>query len=217
MGEEGNKEIDRLTKLVDRQDKLLSNYDAKFEQQNELNKMYKSENDRLKKELEEHKKLLSDMRKSLTQHKNVVNQLRKELEGQLKLQQDLHKEYADLFDDVKKEYNDELSHQNNGKAPVNETNAPYDKTIEADGVSKTPSVELPPKDFDDRVINLDEGIKGTLSYITDKIPKNENNNPANNNVNSSNTSTGSVVCPNCGSIVTVDAVFCNQCGYNLKK
>ena len=73
------------------------------------------------------------------------------------------------FDDVKKEYNDELSHQNNGKAPVNETNAPYDKTIEADGVSKTPSVELPPKDFDDRVINLDEGIKGDNTMETSLV------------------------------------------------
>lgn len=211
MGEEGNKEIDRLTKLVDRQDKLLSNYDAKFEQQNELNKMYKAENDRLKKDLEEHKKLLSDMKKSLTQHKNVVNQLRKELEGQLKLQQDLHKEYGEIVEDMKKDY--EASGNSNPSTSSNDSNSSR--------------VKLPPRDFDNSPFNINDiNINDSISRIAEKIPVNDNliNNSQFNNqsedVNkqepSNSSSEDNVICPNCGSSVAKGAIFCKNCGCNIE-
>ena len=82
--------VERLEKIIDKQDALLSQLDAKFEQQDRLNEYINKQNDFLKEDLQKHKDLLRDMNKSVTQHKNVVEKIKIELEEQLKLQKKLH-------------------------------------------------------------------------------------------------------------------------------
>ena len=43
------------------------------------------------------------MKKNIDQHKNVVNKLKKELEEQLKIQQNLHKDYGEVIKELTKE------------------------------------------------------------------------------------------------------------------
>ena len=104
----------RLEKIIDKQDGLLNHYDAKFNQQNSLNKALSNQNKILKEDLQKHKNLLKDMKKNLGQHKNVINKLKKELEEQLKIQQDLHKNYGEVI----KELTDELELQEKEKEAI---------------------------------------------------------------------------------------------------
>ena len=89
--------VERLEKIIDRQDALLSQLDAKFNQQDSLNEAIIKQNNFLKEDIQKHKNLTRDMNKTVTQQKNVVAKLKKELEDQLKIQQDLHKEYGEVI------------------------------------------------------------------------------------------------------------------------
>lgn len=106
--------VERLEKIIDKQDDLLSQLDAKFKQQDSLNESLAKQNEFLKENIQKHKNLTRDMNKTVTQHKNVVAKLKKELEDQLKIQQDLHREYGEvikqLTDDLEEEQhkNDDL-------------------------------------------------------------------------------------------------------------
>ena len=82
--------VERLEKIIDKQDALLSQLDAKFNQQDSLNEAIIKQNNFLKEDIQKHKNLTRDMNKTVTQQKNVVAKLKKELEDQLKIQQDLH-------------------------------------------------------------------------------------------------------------------------------
>ena len=50
----------RLEKIIDKQDGLLNHYDAKFNQQNSLNKALSNQNKILKEDLQKHKNLLKE-------------------------------------------------------------------------------------------------------------------------------------------------------------
>ncbi|MEE0939514.1 zinc-ribbon domain-containing protein [Methanobrevibacter sp.] len=101
--------VERLEKIIDKQDALLSQLDAKFNQQDSLNEAIIKQNNFLKEDIQKHKNLTRDMNKTVTQQKNVVAKLKKELEDQLKIQQDLHKDYGEvikqLTDDLEEEQN----------------------------------------------------------------------------------------------------------------
>lgn len=98
--------VERLEKIIDKQDALLSQLDSKFKQQDLLSESIIKQNNFLKEENQKHKNLTRDMNKTVTQQKNVVAKLKKELEDQLKIQQDLHKDYGEIIkqltDDLKK-------------------------------------------------------------------------------------------------------------------
>ena len=101
--------VERLEKIIDKQDALLSQLDAKFNQQDSLNEAIIKQNNFLKEDIQKHKNLTRDMNKTVTQQKNVVAKLKKELEDQLRIQQDLHKDYGEvikqLTDDLEEEQN----------------------------------------------------------------------------------------------------------------
>ena len=112
--------VERLEKIIDKQDALLSQLDSKFNQQDSLNASLAKQNKYLKEDIQKHKSLTRDMNKTVTQQKNVVAKLKKELEEQLKIQQDLHKDYGEviknLTDDLEAEQkkNEELIKKQTG-------------------------------------------------------------------------------------------------------
>lgn len=101
--------VERLEKIIDKQDALLSQLDSKFKQQDSLTEYIVNQNNFLKEDIQKHKNLTRDMNKTVTQQKNVVAKLKKELEDQLKIQQDLHKDYGEIInqltDDLEEEQN----------------------------------------------------------------------------------------------------------------
>ena len=64
--------VDRLEKIIDKQDSLLIQLDAKFKQQDSLNKSLSNQNQILREDIKKHKDLLRDMNKPVTQHKKGV-------------------------------------------------------------------------------------------------------------------------------------------------
>ena len=99
--------IERLEKIIDKQDALLSELDSKFKQQDSLSEFIIKQNNFLKEDNQKHKNLTRDMNKTVTQQKNVVAKLKKELEDQLKIQQDLHKDYGEIIKQLTDELEDE--------------------------------------------------------------------------------------------------------------
>lgn len=104
---EENDYVERLEKIIDKQDALLSQLDAKFEQQDSLNESLSKQNEFLRQDIQKHKNLVRDMHKTVTQHKNVVAKLKAELEEQLKIQQNLHKDYGEIIKDLTDELEEE--------------------------------------------------------------------------------------------------------------
>ena len=107
--EKDNDYVERLEKIIDKQDDLLTHLDAKFDQQQKMNDELSKQNHILREDIKKHKTLLMDMNKTVNQHKNVVKKQKKELEDQLKIQQDLHKDYGEVI----KELTDELEAEQN--------------------------------------------------------------------------------------------------------
>ena len=101
--------IKRLENIIDKQDALLSQLDAKFEQQDSLSEAIIKQNNYLKEDNQKHKNLTRDMNKTVIQQKNVVAKLKKELEEQLKIQQKLHKDYGNII----KQITDEIEEEKN--------------------------------------------------------------------------------------------------------
>ena len=99
--------VERLEKIIDKQDNLLSQFDARFNQQDSLNEYLFKQNIHLEENIQKHEELTEDLNKTVAQQKNDLEKLKKELEEQVKIQQDLHKEYGDvikkLTDDLEKE------------------------------------------------------------------------------------------------------------------
>ncbi len=195
--------VERLEKIIDKQDNLLTQLDAKFKQQEALNETLSKQNAILREDIKKHKNLLMDMNKTVNQHKNVVKKLKKELEDQLKIQQDLHKEYGEVI----KELTDEIEElQANG----NQSNVKKSDNKNDD----SGKVELPPKDFEKDYVssatNMFKDIKeksadavndlSKQSETPKEIPKKENV------INK---------CPSCGSEVQEGFVFCESCGTKL--
>ncbi|WP_458403832.1 zinc ribbon domain-containing protein [Methanobrevibacter sp.] len=199
---EENEYIERLEKIIDKQDNLLTHLDAKFNQQQALNDSLAKQNQILREDIQKHKNLLRDMNKTVTQHKNVVSKLKKELEQQLKIQQDLHKDYGDVI----KELTEELEAEKNNAENV----APAETNSADEASSKSNKVELPPKEHEtDHVStagNLFNDIKDKSSeFVSESLDNNSPKKPSN----------GKKVCPNCGSEAEEGYVFCESCGTKL--
>ena len=184
--------VERLEKIIDKQDDLLKHLDSKFRQQESLNNELSKQNSILREDIKKHKNLLMDMNKTVNQHKNVVNKLKKELEDQLKIQQDLHKDYGKVI----KELTDELEEEKN------KVNAkPVNKNSSNDGNK----VELPPKEHEkdyvseasDFVSDLKDKSSNTLKDLTAyEEPDGK-------------------FCKNCGAKIEPGFLFCDSCGHKV--
>lgn len=207
--EKDNDYVERLEKIIDKQDDLLTHLDAKFDQQQKMNDELSKQNHILREDIKKHKTLLMDMNKTVNQHKNVVKKLKKELEDQLKIQQDLHKDYGEVI----KELTDELeAEQNKNNANVVKEEKPKDKDSSKKSSNK---VELPPKEhqtdyvasatnlFSDMKEKSSEAAENLSASKNDEIPKEQ---PKKDDKK---------VCPSCGADVQEGYVFCESCGTKL--
>lgn len=183
--------VERLEKIVDRQDDLISHLDAKFEQQDSLNKELSKQNSILREDIKKHKDLLMDMNKTVNQHKNVVKKLKKELEDQLKIQQDLHKDYGEVIQELTDEL--EETKKDNAKSP----------TIK----SSNDKVELPPKDDEHSIMS---GVNDLVSDYKEKSA-----NASKDTSSSDNDDKKNKFCQNCGAPLKEGYRFCDSCGHKV--
>ena len=107
--------VERLEKIIDMQDNLLSQMDARFSQQDALNEVLFKQNKHLEEEIQKHKDMEKDMNKTITQQKSDIDKLKKEVEEQLEIQKKLHNDYSEVIEElttnlkVEKEKNKELT------------------------------------------------------------------------------------------------------------
>ena len=199
MGEE-KEYVERLEKIIDKQDDLLKHMDAKFEQQQSLNDNLVNQNQILREDIKKHKDLLKDMNKTVTQQKNVVNKLKKELEEQLRIQQDLHKDYGEVIKGLTEELEEEK--EKNGSLES-------EKSEESENSNK---VELPPKEdeinYVESATNLFNDIKDKSSEVVNDISKNVTQ-----SIEAANKDDEK--CPKCGKPIKEDFTFCESCGAKL--
>ncbi|MCR5027331.1 MAG: zinc ribbon domain-containing protein [Methanobrevibacter sp.] len=200
--------VERLEKIIDKQDDLLTHLDAKFDQQQSINDNLTKQNLMLKEDIKKHKDLLIDMNKSVNQHKNVVKKLKKELEEQLKIQQDLHKDYGEVIQGL----TDELEEEKNKNTP---NNKPAEVNEKKDKPSKSDKVELPPKehkvDYVSSASNMFNDIKEKSSDVVNDV---SNQNASTNNVKKDE-GANEKFCKNCGTKVQEGYIFCDSCGTKL--
>ena len=207
---EENDYIQRLEKIIDKQDDLLTHLDAKFNQQQALNDNLSNQNSILREDIQKHKNLLRDMNKTVTQHKNVVKKLKKELEDQLKIQQDLHKEYGEVI----KELTDELEEEQT-KNSTSEEVKQIEKPKADNQNSNSDKVELPPKDFETNYVESATNLFGDIKEKSSAAINNQTKNKVESSEGSENNSSLNK-CPQCGAEVQEGYVFCESCGYKLK-
>lgn len=183
--------VERLEKIIEKQDGLLSQLDAKFKQQDSINESITKQNNFLRGEIQKHKDLTRDMNKTVVQQKNVVEKLKKELEEQLKLQQELHKDYGEII----KQLTDDLEEEQNKN----------DELMETQNVLKNKIKEL-----EDELTKTKYDSKNVESnYYANLIASNsDSTSPDTQNSNKKK-------CPNCGSEVEKAFLFCESCGTKL--
>lgn len=176
--------VERLEKIIDRQDSLLTQLDAKFNQQDTLNEYLVKKNSYLEEDIQKHRDLTRDMNKTVTQQKNVVEKLKKELEEQLKLQQELHKDYGDVI----KQLTDDLEAEQEKNEKLSKKQSELKAEIEKLKKAQTAQAK----------ITTDQSVKntyyGTLNQKTIKDKK---------------------TCPECGTEVNEEDLFCQSCGTKL--
>ena len=181
--------VERLEKIIDKQDALLSQLDAKFKQQDSLTEYTIKQNNFLKEENQKHKNLTRDMHKTVTQQKNVVAKLKKELEDQLKIQQDLHKDYGEII----KKLTDELEEEQD----KNEKLTKKQKELESE-------IKKLNKDL--------TKVRNTVSNMGSSNFNELNNSP---NTVSDSSKIQIKKCHNCGAEVREGYAFCDSCGTKL--
>ena len=194
--------VERLEKIVDKQNDLLTHFDAKFQQQESLNETLSNQNKILREDIKKHKDLLLDMNKTVNQQKNVVKKLKEELEQQLKIQQDLHRDYGEVIKNLTEELEEATGDKNISNVKNDESK---------DSNDSSDKIELPPKDFETNHVsdaaNMVKDIKDKSSdvindYQTKK--KSQEKSAANDGK-----------CPKCGAEVKESFIFCDSCGEKL--
>lgn len=187
--------VERLEKIIDKQDALLSQLDSKFNQQDSLNVSLAKQNKYLKEDIQKHKSLTRDMNKTVTQQKNVVAKLKKELEEQLKIQQDLHKDYGEVI----KNLTDDLE-------------AEQKKNEEL--IKKQTSLESQIKKLQDDLSKSKQtsAVSNVSGYYGAVNPSSSTSQDSSANETSKE---GLKTCPNCGSQIQEGYVFCDSCGTKL--
>ncbi len=186
--------VERLEKIIDKQDDLLSQFDAKFKQQDSLNEILTKKNNFLKEDIEKHKNLTRDMNKTVAQHKNVVAKLKKELEDQLKIQQDLHREYGEVIKQLTDDLEEEQ--QKNEKLTKKQNELINEK-----------------RELESEIKKLGRSIPSQTTAITGLSYYDSFN--KSNNDKSSQTQKDTKTCPNCGRDIEDEALFCDSCGTKL--
>jgi len=191
--------IERLEKIIDKQDDLIKHLDAKFEQQESLNANLINQNEVLREDIKKHKDLLRDMNKTVNQQKNVINKLKKELEEQLKIQQDLHKDYGEVIKGLTEELEEE---KGKDRAIISEDDGDDENSEK---------IELPPKkheiNYVESATNLFSDLKDKSSEVVSDITETSKKTIA---VNAKKT------CPKCGVEVGTNYTFCESCGTKLE-
>lgn len=185
--------VERLEKIIDKQDALLSQLDAKFKQQDSLNESLSKQNDFLKEDIQKHKNLTRDMNKTVAQQKNVVAKLKKELEDQLKIQQDLHKDYGEVI----KQLTDDLDDEQNKNEEL---------------IKKQNELESEIKRLKDDLAKAKKVSSTTGSSYYDSLSI-----PSSTTSKSSEIQSSSDIkkCPNCGADIEEGFLFCEACGTKL--
>ena len=181
--------VERLEKIIDKQDALLSQLDAKFKQQDSLTEYTIKQNNFLKEENQKHKNLTRDMHKTVTQQKNVVAKLKKELEDQLKIQQDLHKDYGEII----KKLTDELEEEQDKNEKL---------------TKKQKELESEIKKLNDDLTKVRNTVSNAGSNYSNDL-----NEPSDNISISSEKQMKK--CPECGVKVQEGYAFCDSCGTKL--
>ena len=181
--------VERLEKIIDKQDNLLSQLDSRFDQQDALNEYLFKKNNYLEEDIQKHRDLTRDMNKTVTQQKNVVDKLKKELEDQLKIQQDLHKEYGEVI----KQLTDDLEEEQAKNEELTKKQAELEAEIE--NLKK---------------VNSSKSTSGSDGSVTTTFYDNLNK-KAENKSSKSDAKT----CPKCGADVKDEYLFCESCGAKL--
>jgi ABC-type transporter Mla subunit MlaD len=187
--------VERLEKIIDKQDALLSQLDSKFNQQDSLNASLAKQNKYLKEDIQKHKNLTRDMNKTVAQHKNVVAKLKKELEQQLKIQQDLHKDYGEVI----KNLTDDLEEEQTKNEELTKKQSQLEGEIkklkdELTKAKKTQPVSTGSNYYD----NFNKSPTIDSKFDKSQTPKKENKK-----------------CPTCGAEVQEGYLFCESCGTKL--
>lgn len=181
--------VKRLEKIIDKQDNLLTHFDAKFQQQESLNENLSNQNKILREDIKKHKTLLMDMNKTVNQHKNVVKKLKKELEDQLKIQQDLHKDYGQVIKELTDELEEEKGEMKSKK-----------------NYNKNDKIELPPKNHENDYVGGASNFVSDLKEKSSKAIKELGNEPPVERVE---------FCKNCGAEIKEGFLFCDSCGHKI--
>ena len=181
---------------------------------NEINT--KSKDDTIKRDRDTIQKLLKEIKE--LKSNNVVNKLKKELEEQLKIQQNLHKDYGEVI----KELTDELELQEKQKEEIQNKTKQIGNNQPINNNSKLKSnrVELPPREHDNDHVadakDLFNNVKEKSKEAIDEISENHKKNTATSAINNNVPKTNENKCPKCGSVVDNSFIFCDKCGYKLK-
>ena len=181
--------VERLEKIIDKQDNLLSQLDAKFNQQDTLNEYLVKQNKYLEEDIQKHKNLTRDMNKTVTQQKKVVEKLKEELEEQLKIQQELHKDYGEVI----KQLTDDLEEEQEKNKKLTKRQSELKTEIQKLKREKAAQKEKP------KTQPVQNTYYGTLSQ---KPPSNKKSNIKRK-------------CPKCNTEASKGDIFCQTCGTKL--
>ena len=122
--------------------------------------------------------------------------MKKELEDQLKIQQELHKEYGEVI----KQLTDDLEGEQNKNEELIKKQGEFKSKIE--------SLESDIKDLEKTISTKTKEDNASQTSFYDSFSQNEK-------TDDSNTQENSKTCPNCGAQINEGYLFCESCGTKL--